>query len=97
MLGLDMTQWNRDVRDTTGEDGSYPIAVIGEHEFSYYSDTDLDDSVEYVRYKLSSTLSISTYEASGNPPTYNLSTPDTTNTLSLYVQNIARDIYFLLF
>ena len=51
-----MTQWNRDAKElTTGEDGSYPVSVIAEHEFAYYSDTDLDDSVEYVKYKLSST------------------------------------------
>lgn len=85
-----MTQWNRDAKElTTGEDGSYPIAVINEHEFAYYSDTDLDDSVEYVKYQLNgTTLYKYTYEAVGSPATYDLTTPDTTQILSLFVQNI---------
>ncbi len=85
-----MTQWNRDAKElTTGEDGSFPIAVIGEHRFGYYSDTDLDNTVEYVEYILSdTTLRKFTYNPSGNPASYNLANPDTTQILSLYVQNI---------
>lgn len=87
-----MTQWNRDVKEMTdGEDGTYPLAVIEEHRLGYYSDTDRDDEVEYVEYVLASTtLTKYTYQASGNPATYNLTTPDEAETLSLYVQNILQ-------
>jgi hypothetical protein len=87
-----MNQWVRDVREITGgEDGSYPVAVMGEHEFGYYSDTDLDESVEYVRYELSSTtLRKFTYNATGTPATYNLGSPDKVEELSFYVQNISQ-------
>jgi hypothetical protein len=87
-----MTQWNRDAKElTSGEDGAYPIAVIEEHTFGYYSDTDLDNSVEYVEYRLASTtLRKFTYNATGTPSTYNMTTPDTEQILSLYVQNIAQ-------
>ena len=85
-----VTQWNRDVKElTTGEDGNYPINIIDEHEFGYYSDTDLDNAVEYVRYELAdTTLRKYTYNASGDPATYNLTTPDSTEILYLYVQNL---------
>ena len=85
-----MTQWNRDAKEmTTGEDGSFPIAVIDEHRFGYYSDTDQDNMVEYVEYVLgTTTLRKFSYNPSGTPATYDLSAPDATTTLSLYVQNI---------
>jgi Tfp pilus assembly protein PilE len=85
-----MTQWNRDAKEmTTAEDGTYPVAVIDEHHFGYYSDTDKDASVEYVEYILASTtLTKYTYNPVGSPAVYDLSTPDSEYTLSLYVQNI---------
>lgn len=85
-----MTQWNRDVKEmTTGEDGTYPLAVIGEHRLGYYSDTDQDDSVEYVEYILATTtLTKYTYNPTGSPATYDLSSADSEDILSLYVQNI---------
>lgn len=85
-----ITKWSQDSKEITGgEDGSYPIAIMQDHTFGYYSDTDLDNSVEYVEYRLASTtLRKYTYNATGNPPTYNKTTPDTIETLSLYVQNI---------
>ncbi len=85
-----VNQWLRDVREiTSGEDGAYPIDRIEEHVFSYYSDTDLDNYVEYVVYELASTtLRKYTYNATGTPAAYNLSSPDSTEILSLYVQNI---------
>jgi type II secretory pathway pseudopilin PulG len=85
-----MTQWNRDAKEmTTGEDGSFPIGVIDEHRFAYYSDTDQDNMVEYVEYVLATTtLKKFSYNATGTPATYNLTTPDTEQILSLYVQNI---------
>jgi type II secretory pathway pseudopilin PulG len=85
-----MTQWSRDVKElTTAEDGTFPIAIIEEHRFGYYSDTDQDDSVEYVEYILATTtLTKYSYDPTGSPATYNLTTPDKEETLSLYVQNI---------
>jgi hypothetical protein len=84
------TQWYRDVREmVTGEDGTYPIAVIDQHRFGYYSDTDQDDSVEYVEYILATTtLSKYTYNAAGSPAAYDLMNPDSREDLSYYVQNI---------
>lgn len=85
-----MTQWNRDAKElTTAEDGSYPVAIIGPHTFGYYSDTDTDNTIEFVKYVLSSTtLHKYTYKPTGNPASYNLSVPDSDQILSLYVQNI---------
>jgi type II secretory pathway pseudopilin PulG len=85
-----MTQWSRDVKElTTAEDGNFPIAIIEEHRFGYYSDTDQDDAVEYVEYILATTtLTKYSYDPTGSPATYNLTLPDKKETLSLYVQNI---------
>lgn len=86
-----MTEWYRDVKEmTTAEDGTFPVAVIEEHRFGYYSDTDQDDAVEYVEYVLSdTTLTKNTYQATGVPATYDLAgSPDSTQILSEYVQNI---------
>jgi type II secretory pathway pseudopilin PulG len=85
-----MTQWNRDAKEmTTAEDGSFPIALIDQHRFGYYSDTDQDNLVEYVEYVLATTtLKKFSYNPSGTPASYNLTTPDTEQTLSEYVQNI---------
>lgn len=87
-----MTQWNRDTKEMTiGADGTYPLAVTEPHKLGYYSDTDQDDSVEYVEYELASTtLTKYVYEATGNPPTYDLSTANREETLSTYVQNIPQ-------
>jgi len=84
-----ITQWNRDVKEmTTAEDGTWPVAIMEPHRLGYYSDTDLDDSVEYVLYELSSTtLYKYTHNATGTPAGYDLSTPDSTEILSEYVQN----------
>lgn len=85
-----ITQWNRDAKEmTTGEDGTWPMAILEEHRLGYYSDTDADDSVEYVEYILSSTtLRKFTYNPSGSPVSYDLTTPDQEEILSLYVRNI---------
>lgn len=85
-----VTQWNRDAKEMTlAEDGTWPIAVIEPHRFGYYSDTDRDDNVEYVEYILATTtLTKYTYNPSGAPVFYDLTTPDTVELLSEYVQNI---------
>jgi len=87
---LGITEWNRDVKEmTVADDGTYPVAVIEEHRFGYYSDTNLDSHVEYVEYVLATTtLMKHTYWPAGTPATYDLTAPDETNILSLYVQNI---------
>jgi type II secretory pathway pseudopilin PulG len=85
-----ITEWNRDVKEmTTAEDGTWPLAIIEPHRIGYYSDTDQDDSVEYVLYELIDTnLTKSIYNPSGTPVSYDLTTPDQVETLSTYVQNI---------
>lgn len=85
-----MTRFTRDVREMTyAEDGTFPVTRMEEHVIGFYSDIDKDDSVEYVEFELSTTtLYKRTYNAVGTPPTYNLTTPDETEILSLYVQNI---------
>ena len=85
-----VTQWNRDVKEmTTAEDGTWPIAIIEQHRLGYYSDTDQDDSVEYVEYILATTtITKYTYNPTGTPATYDLTSPDSEETLSEYVQNI---------
>lgn len=87
-----MTQWNRDVKEmTTAEDGTYPIAIIEPHRLGYYSDTDKDTEVEYIEYILATTtLKKYTYQASGIPVMYDKSVPDTSEVLSLFVQNIEQ-------
>ena len=84
--------WNRDTKEmTVAENGNYPLDLVESHRFGYYSDTDLDNSVEYVEYELASTtLTKYTYDPSGSPATYDLSSPDNTETLSLFVQNIVQ-------
>jgi type II secretory pathway pseudopilin PulG len=85
-----MTQWNRDVKEmTTAEDGTFPLVRIEPHTLGYYSDTDQDDRVEYVEYILASTtLTKYSYNPVGSPVTYDFSSPDKVQTLSLYVQNL---------
>lgn len=87
-----MTQWNRDAKEmTTAEDGTWPIAVIEPHRLGYYSDTDRDDSVEYVEYVLATTtITKFTYNSSGLPASYDLTSPDSEEILSEYVQNIEQ-------
>jgi len=85
-----MTQWNRDAKElTTAENGTFPIAVIDEHHFGYYSDTDQDNLVEYVEYILAATtLTKYTYNPTGSPASYDFTAPDNEEVLSLFVQNI---------
>jgi hypothetical protein len=74
---------------TTAEDGTWPLTIIEPHRIGYYSDTDRDDSVEYVVYELTgTTLTKSVYDPSGTPLAYDLTTADRVETLSTYVQNI---------
>ena len=87
---LGMQALIRDVREMTfADDGTFPLAVMDEHEIGFYSDIDRDNSVEYVTfgYTGSTTIEKSVYNATGTPPVYDFATPDQVITLSRYVQN----------
>ena len=86
-----MTVLSRDLREMTyAENGTFPVVEIQEHSIGFYSDIDKDDSVEYVRYELadsSTDFYKRIYNPTGNPPVYNLSSPDEEILLSQFVQN----------
>lgn len=81
----------RDIREMTyADNGAFPLVVMDPDRIGFYSDTDQDQSVEYIEYvytAASTTLTKNIYNATGTPRTYNLTTPDQTVTLSTYVQN----------
>jgi len=87
---LGMQALIRDVREMTfADNGTFPLAVMNEHEIGFYSDIDRDDSVEYVTfgYAGSTTIVKSIFNATGSPPVYDTSSPDEVITLSRFVQN----------
>ncbi len=79
----------RDFREMIYSDtGTFPLTIMQNYRVGFYSDIDRDDSVEYVEYVLASTtLYKKIYSATGTPPTYSTSTPESTTTISQYVQN----------
>ena len=81
----------RDLREMTfADDGTFPLAVMQPNKIGFYSDIDHDNSVEYVEYELSSTtLEKKIFNAVGSPPVYK-ATPDETDILSEYVQNLVE-------
>jgi prepilin-type N-terminal cleavage/methylation domain-containing protein len=81
--------WVRDAREMTlGADGSYPVALLQDNKMGFYSDIDRDNNVEYIEYELNGTnLTKKTFNPVGTPPVYSTTTPDSTETLSIYVQN----------
>jgi len=84
--------WVRDAREMTlAATGAYPIAVLENNRMAFYSDIDKDNLVEYVEYSLSTTtLRKRTYNPVGYPPMYSTSTPDSTEIISEFVQNISQ-------
>lgn len=78
----------RDMREMTyADNGAYPLVEMGTSTVGFYSDIDRDNSVEFVRYRLSTTtLYKYVYNATGTPLTYGTS-PDQSYTVSEYVQN----------
>ena len=86
--------WVRDAREMTlGADGSYPVALLQDNKMGFYSDIDRDNNVEYVEYELTGTnLTKKTFNPVGNPPVYSTTTPDSTETLSIYVQNALQTV-----
>lgn len=77
----------RDVREATyGDDGSYPLAVIGTSTMVFYADTDLDGGIERIRYELiGMSLFRNVTDATGTPPTY--TGGSVTTTVSAHVRN----------
>jgi len=84
--GLDLIM--RDMREMTYSDtGTYPLATMGTSSIGFYSDVDRNQSVEYVNYVLSgTTLYKYVYHATGSPPVYATTSPDT-YIVSEYVRN----------
>jgi prepilin-type N-terminal cleavage/methylation domain-containing protein len=84
----------RDLREMTFSDnGTFPLVSMGSTTVGFYSDIDRDNSVEYVTYTLASTtLTKRIYNATGNPPVYSTTTPESTHIISEYVQNALQGI-----
>ncbi len=82
----------RDLREMTfSDDGTFPLATMATNSIAFYSDIDRDNSVEYVRYALSSTtLYKYVYNATGTPITYPTTTPSETYVVSEYVRNASQ-------
>ncbi len=82
----------RDLREMTfSDDGTFPLATMATNSIAFYSDIDRDNSVEYVRYALSSTtLYKYVYNATGSPVTYPTTTPSETYVVSEYVRNASQ-------
>lgn len=88
-----MNQLVQDLREMTfADNGTFPLAVMGDNIIGFYSDIDRDSSVEYIEYELSSTtLEKRIYNATGTPLTYG-SIPDVAVAVSEYVQNEIQSI-----
>jgi len=84
----------RDLREMTfADNGTFPLVRMSTTSIGFYSDTDRDDSVEYIEYVLTgTTLYKKLFNATGTPLTYNTAQPDSTFTLSEYVQNNIQNI-----
>lgn len=76
---------------TTGADGSYPVSVAATSSVTFYSDVDVDGSVERVRYFLSgSTLYRGVTNPVGSPPSYT-GQLEATTTIAAYVKNFTSN------
>jgi type II secretory pathway pseudopilin PulG len=85
--------WVRDARELTyAANGAFPLVTVLPNKFGFYSDVNRDNNVEYVEYELIGTnLYKRVYYPTGYPPVYNLASPNETNILSIYVQNITQN------
>jgi prepilin-type N-terminal cleavage/methylation domain-containing protein len=85
--------WVRDAREMTfAANGAFPLVTVLPNKFGFYSDVNRDNNVEYVEYELIGTnLYKRIYYPTGSPPTYNVASPNVTNLLSIYVQNISQN------
>jgi type II secretory pathway pseudopilin PulG len=89
-----LTVWVRDAREmTAAANGAYPVVKLSDNQMGFYSDIDRDSNVEYIEYTLSSTtITKRTYNPVGYPPVYSTTTPDSTEIMSEYVQNLGQGI-----
>ncbi|MES2931465.1 MAG: hypothetical protein V4682_02060 [Patescibacteria group bacterium] len=70
-----------------GEDGSYPILAAATSSVTFYSDLDVDNSVERVRFYVSNgTLYRGVTDATGNPPSYT-GQPEASSIIATWVKN----------
>lgn len=85
-----VSAWSSDAREmTAAANGSFPLVQVQPHRFGFYSDIDRDTGVEYVEYAVVGTnLYKYTYNPIGYPATYNTTSPDETELLSEFVQNL---------
>lgn len=90
--GLDA--WMNDAREMTyADDGAFPVAIIEQYRFGFYSDIDADPMVEFVVYELATTTFYRyTYKAAGSPPVYDMVNPVRVDLLSEYVQNLDQGL-----
>ena len=88
----------RDLREMTyADNGTFPLTLMEGYRVGFYSDIDRDNSVEYIEYTLASSTASTTlykkvYNATGTPLTYSTTSPESTTTLSEYVQNELQNI-----
>ncbi len=89
-----LQDWLGDVREMSfGDDGTFPIALMEDHQIGFYSDVDDEPSVEYVEYEHSGTNLVKrTYKGTGNPIVYDFINPVKTELLSEYVQNLNQTL-----
>ena len=85
---------SKEVREASfGDNGDFPIAEALDQSLTFYSDIDMDESVEKVRFYLNGTdLIKGVIEPSGNPPTY-LPESEATTTISQYIRNNAEPTF----
>ncbi len=77
----------RDIREMTfADNGQFPLVTMGSTSIEFFSDIDRDDSVEFVRYELSTTT-LRKYVYDAVAAVYSTTTPSATITVSEFVQN----------
>lgn len=88
--GLDPALQN--LREATyAADGSYPLAAAATSSVTFFSDVDVDGSVEKIRYYLSGTTFYrGITNPAGSPPSY-AGQPEATSTIAYYVKNFSAN------
>lgn len=86
-----LATWTKDAREMlSSAEGTWPVAIMEPNRIGFYSDVDLDNTIEYVIYSLATTtLYKYTYEPSATS-SYSTSTPSNTFVISEYVQNLVQ-------
>jgi hypothetical protein len=82
----------KDIREATfAHNGSFVIASMSPYELTFYTDTDLDDATERVRYYVSgSTFYRGVTEPTGNPPVY--TSPEVVTMISTSIMNQTNSV-----